>query len=503
MPSPTRLKTLADPEFTDRSYSLKENETQYQEIVDNLHLSLLRLSHISIQARKQTMNIQRILTLLALCSAAFVATLPAQEVPQDLPSQAEMWKMIQAQQQQIEALTTMVQANQTDVSTARTELATAKTDAASAKAEAASAKAEASNAVAQLKATQQQVEATSIAIEEIGDSSFNAPGWWENTSVGGYGELHANFPEGGENEIDFHRFVLFFSHDFNDWISLFSELELEHSIAGDGKDGEIELEQAYIRMDWTEQFSTDAGLFLIPVGIMNETHEPNTFYGVERNSVEKNIIPSTWWEGGIKGSYRFDNGLAFDGSITSGLDVEKGYIRGGRQKVSKAVNEEAAIAGRVKYTGIAGLEVAASVLYQDDLDQSTKASATGTDNVDADYSGLLSTAHIDYSTGNFRLRALYARWDLNGDIDSDAEEQQGFYIEPSYRWELSEQYGDLGVYARYSDLEFINKKFTLTKSEILEVGVNYWPTDNVVFKADYQNFVDAEDAINLGVGYQF
>jgi predicted porin len=268
-------------------------------------------------------------------------------------------------------------------------------------------------------------------------------------------------------------------------------------LAADGEDGEIELEQAFIRMDWTQQFSTDAGVFLMPVGILNETHEPNTFYGVERNTVEKYIIPSTWWEGGIKGTYRMDNGLAFDGAITSGLDVEEGYIRGGRQKVSKAVNEEAALTGRVKYTGIAGLEVAASILYQDDLDQSS-----GAGNVDADYSGLLSTAHIDYSNGNFRLRALYARWDLDGEVAADAEEQTGYYIEPSYRWELSDHYGDLGIYTRYSDLEYY-KDASAKENEILEVGVNYWPTDNVVFKADYQNFVDADDAFNLGVGYQF
>jgi len=334
----------------------------------------------------------RILTLLALSSAAFVATLPAQEAPQELPSQAEMWKMIQAQQKQIEALSAMVQANQTEVSTTRTELASAKTEAASAKTEAASAKAEASQAVAQLKQTQQQIEATSLVVEEMGDSAFNMPAWYTNTSIGGYGELHANFNNGADNEIDFHRFVLFFNHEFNDWISLFSELELEHSIAGDDQDGEIELEQAYIRMDWTEQFNTDAGVFLLPVGILNETHEPNTFYGVERNNVEKYIIPSTWWEGGIKGTYRTESGLAFDGTITSGLDAEEGYIRSGRQKVSKATNDEAALAGRVKYTGIAGLEIAASVLYQDDLDQST----------DADYSGLLSTAHIAYTKGGFR-----------------------------------------------------------------------------------------------------
>jgi hypothetical protein len=447
------------------------------------------------------MKRQRILTLLALCSAAFVATLPAQEAPQELPSQAEMWKMIQAQQKQIEALSAMVQANQTEVSTTRTELATAKT-------EAASAKAEASTAIAQLKATQQQVEATTIAVEEIGDSAFNMPAWYNNTSIGGYGELHANFNNGADNEIDFHRFVLFFNHEFNDWISLFSELELEHSIAGDDQDGEIELEQAYIRMDWTEQFNTDAGVFLLPVGILNETHEPNTFYGVERNNVEKYIIPSTWWEGGIKGTYRTETGLTFDGTISSGMDLDgaDGYIRSGRQKVSKATNDEAALAGRVKYTGIAGLEIAASVLYQDDLDQSTN----------ADYSGLLSTTHIAYTTGGFSIRALYARWDLDGDIASDAEEQYGYYIEPSYRWELSEKYGDLGIYARFSDYEYFYVKDSkniseLYENKIYEVGVNYWPTDNVVFKLDYQDTNDADQyqkdgidsVVNLGVGYQF
>jgi len=408
-----------------------------------------------------------------------------------------MWKMIQAQQKQIEALTAMVQANQTEVSTARTELASAKT-------EAASAKAEASNAVAQLKATQQQVEATTLAVEEFGDSAFNMPAWYTNTSIGGYGELHANFNNGADNEIDFHRFVLFFNHEFNDWISLFSELELEHSVSGDGQDGEIELEQAFIRMDWTQQFNTDAGVFLMPVGILNETHEPNTFYGVERNNVEKYIIPSTWWEGGIKGTYRMANGLAIDAAVTSGLDVtDEGYIRGARQKVSEATNDEAALTGRVKYTGIAGLELGASVFYQDNLAQTTQG---------VSYSGLLSTAHAIYTKGGFSLRALYSRWDLDGDITSDAEEQYGYYIEPSYRWELSEKYGDLGVYARFSEYEYFREKDGgLLENKIYEVGVNYWPTDNVVFKVDYQNTDDADQyqkddidsVVNLGVGYQF
>ena len=415
------------------------------------------------------MNPVKQLTLAATFGLALTCSFGA-----DMPSQEEMWKIIQQQQKQIAELQALVETNQQAVTVAQSESAKAK--------------ATASKVSKQLSQTQAQLEATTLAVEEAGSTSS---GWWENTSVGGYGELHANFPQNGTNEIDFHRFVLFVNHEYNDWITLFTELELEHSLAGDGKNGEVELEQAFIRMDWTENFSTDAGLFLMPVGITNEIHEPNTFYGVERNNVEKYIIPTTWWEGGIKGSYRFGNGFAIDGAVTSGLNASEGYIRGGRQKVSQAINDEAAFTGRIKYTGIAGLEVGGSVFYQDDLDQST----------DNDYSGLLTEAHVDYSINNFRIRALYARWDLNGDVDADAEEQYGFFIEPSYRFELNEKYGDLGIYARYSELEYY--KSGLNEKEAYEFGFNYWPTDNVVFKADYQIVQDSDDAFNLGVGYQF
>lgn len=387
------------------------------------------------------MKIDKLLQLTALCGAALAPSLRAQPLPEEIPSQEEMWRIIQAQQEQIDA--------------------------------------------------------TALAVEESGEGEF---GWWKRTSVGGYGELHANFFSDADNAIDFHRFVLFFNHDYNDWISFFSELELEHSLAGEGKPGEVELEQAFVRMDWTDRFSTDAGLFLIPVGILNETHEPNTFYGVERNNVESQIIPTTWWEGGLKGSYRLDNGLSFDAGVTSGLDTgPDGVIRGGRQKVANAINDEAAFFGRVKYTGIAGLEVAASVLYQDDLDQSTS----------VDVSGLLSEAHIDYTTGGFRIRALYARWDLDGTISADAEEQYGYYIEPSYRWGVSERYGDVGVYVRFSDYEYYTGTL-LSNNEIYEIGINYWPTENVVFKADVQDISSSDQmaskgstAFNFGFGYQF
>ena len=151
--------------------------------------------------------------------------------------------------------------------------------------------------------TQASVEANEKA-EILADTMEETPVMAENaTKLGGYGELHVNMLEdqltGNENNVlDFHRFVMFFSHDFNDRLRFNSELEVEHAYSGDDKPGAVELEQAYIEYDWRPGHSLKAGLFLIPVGILNETHEPPTFYGVERNPVEKNIIPTTWWEGG-------------------------------------------------------------------------------------------------------------------------------------------------------------------------------------------------------------
>lgn len=133
--------------------------------------------------------------------------------------------------------------------------------------------------------------------------------------LGGYGEHHYNNyrgTNGDDDQVDAHRFVLFFGYDFSDRIRFFSEFELEHSLAGEGKPGEVELEQAFIQFDTSKSTRLTAGLFLVPVGILNETHEPDTFYGVERNALESTIVPATWWETGVMFSQDLGQGLSYD-----------------------------------------------------------------------------------------------------------------------------------------------------------------------------------------------
>lgn len=320
--------------------------------------------------------------------------------------------------------------------------------------------------------------------------------WASKTSIGGYGELHWNIPEEGASEVDFHRFVVYINHQFSDRIRLVTELELEHSLAGDGKPGEVELEQAYIEMDLTHDLQARAGLFLVPVGILNETHEPPTFYGVERNNVEKYIIPSTWWEAGLGFTKKFDSGLTLDAAITSGLQIDpaEGYIRGGRQKVAEANAENIVLTTRASYTGILGLKLSAFAQYNTDILAGSAADTSG---------ATLAGMTFEYQNNGFGLRALYAVWDIDG-VAAEAEDQSGFYIEPSYKFDV---FGKMqaGVFARYEDLEYYKsgeKEYSATT-----VGVNFWPHENVVLKADYQIIDEGgtEDTsqVNLGLGFQF
>mgnify|MGYP001168945815 FL=1 len=358
----------------------------------------------------------------------------------------------------------------------------------------------------QVDASDQAVEAVVVQAEAMASSNPFAAG---NVSIGGYGELHYNNLDDqngtkDKDAVDFHRFVLFFGHEFSDDLRFFSELEIEHSLAGEGKPGEVELEQAYIQYDMSDHNTVTGGLFLMPVGILNETHEPDSFYGTERNPVEKNIIPATWWEAGLMFSGDLAPGLRYDVAVTSGLDVSKKgtkssfKIRDGRQKVAKAQANDLAYTGRIKWTAMPGVTLAATMQYQDNITQG---------NIAESEEATLFETHAVIEQGNFGLRALYATWDLEGDAPklTGYDEQTGWYVEPSYR--ISQ---NLGVFARYS--EWDNQAgLSSVKSEMeqIDVGVNWWPHKNVVVKVDYQ-IQDAEkatgtelDGMNIGIGYSF
>ncbi len=345
----------------------------------------------------------------------------------------------------------------------------------------------------EFRTLQEQFNQLADQVEENSKSTTS------DTTIGGYGELHYNNLSNDQGKdkkvLDLHRFVIFVNHEFNDDIRFFSEFEIEHAFIKDTEDGssngEVEVEQAYVQFDIGENSKIDAGVFLIPVGILNETHEPPTFYGVERNPVEKNIIPATWWEGGAMLSGHYDSGFSYDLALTSGLDGGTD-IRDGRQKTSKANADNLAATGRIKYTGIRGLELAATVQLQDDMTQDSS------DNIDG---ATLVEAHARWNIADFTLTGLYGRWDIDGAdaLAAQKDIQDGGYIEASYKVNPK-----FGIFIRQN--EWDNGGTGETSESQTDIGFNYWPHENVVLKADYQAQNDAAgdlDGFNLGVGYQF
>lgn len=449
----------------------------------------------------------RCLLAMSCTAAALMFSGETVLAAQPLPTQEEMWRIIQQQSKQLEKQSREIEALKKSQGTLQAS------------------QTETESSVIETKKAVEETKKTASAAKQVADDatvklaaapSSSGGGWWDRTSIGGYGELH--YEGGSKDQIDFHRFVLFFGHEFNDRLRFASEFELEHAFSGEEGEGpgEIELEQAFLQYDLTNQHRLNAGVQLVPVGILNLRHEPPTFFGVERNPIETNIIPTTWWEGGIGFSGILGTpDFSYDLLASSGLNVPltgaKAFlVRSGRQRVAKAVAKTPSLTGRLRYTPIPGVELAASAHYEFDVTQDAGDPLTG-----EKVPGFLFSTHIDAHRGGFGLRALYASWWLDGTSARaiGRDRQDGFYVEPSYRFTLpgsdeNDSLGDLGFFYRYSQWDNnagISSLNTSTDQHI--VGANFWPHPDVVFKADYfweqREAGGVEKRLNLGIGYQF
>lgn len=323
--------------------------------------------------------------------------------------------------------------------------------------------------------------------------------FFDRFTFGSYGELHGRIGDGDDN-IDMHRLVGMLNFQVTERLKFVSEVEFEHAFyhdeAGGDEDFEIEIEQAYLDYSLRDDLSLTAGVQLIPVGIINLVHEPTTFYGVERPNLEKYIIPTTWWEGAVGAVKTFESGLQLDFMFHTAMDMSSdGYIRSGRPKLDwnqYTEDQSWGVTGRAKYTGIAGLELASTLQYQEDVSST----------VSGDQSTVLAEGHGIYRKGGFEFRALAAYWNVDGFANSETENQWGYYLEPSYTFDIP--WGKAGVFARFSQFEYFNG--IRRDNDEISVGANYWPIDEVVLKVDY-TFIDSNDVdnrtVNFGLGYFF
>ncbi|WP_321375559.1 hypothetical protein [uncultured Draconibacterium sp.] len=184
--------------------------------------------------------------------------------------------------------------------------------------------------------------------------------------VGGYGEVHYNQPLSGDTynngKLDVHRVVMLLGYNFNDKTQFITEIEYEHV-------KEVYVEQAFLQYKLNNAINFRGGLMLVPMGIINEYHEPTTFNGVERPLVDNTITPTTWREIGfgitgtiLPASLKYQayimNGFnGYDGSAK--LSGAKG-MRSGRQKGAESFVSSPNFAGKIEYFGIRGLNLGVS-----------------------------------------------------------------------------------------------------------------------------------------------
>lgn len=341
--------------------------------------------------------------------------------------------------------------------------------------------------------------------------------------LSGYMDFHVNKITGEDTVIDFHRFVLLFSHSFTPRIRFVGELELEHAfVEGAEPSGEVELEQAYLDFLIHRRFNIRAGMLLMPVGIINERHEPPVFNGVERPLVDTVIIPTTWFETGAGVHGEFSGGWRYRAYVTAPLNALKFSadegIREGRQKGSQARAPSASVTGRVEYLGVPGLTLGGSFwngrghVFGTLLD-------TGVRVLEAD---------ARFQRDRLELRGQVARVAipnasaLNDTIVVDvgvdpniAERLLGVYGEAAYRIWAKGSPRDLVAFARYEFADTQNRMPAgwLPLEEFQRdqwvFGATYFPDPDVAVKVDYvwlrnkSSIIKAPSSFNVGLGWWF
>ena len=191
------------------------------------------------------------------------------------------------------------------------------------------------------------------------------------TTVGGYGELHYDMEgNGGDGKLDFHRFIVYFKHVFNDQWSLMSEVEIEHNMVGSSdalgyKGGYVAMEQAHLNY-WNGTWGFKGGVLLVPAGITNEYHEPPTFMSVERPEYNKYIIPTTWFDNGFS-FYGTQGDLNWNFTMTGDMNGDEigDGIRSGRMKGFGSKTTDWTKTFQMSWTGMEGLKLGGSYTMND------------------------------------------------------------------------------------------------------------------------------------------
>ncbi len=372
--------------------------------------------------------------------------------------------------------------------------------------------------IAALKSSQLNVGTGQTAFG-LGQSASKVYFIPQGLSIGGYGEIVYNLKstedEDGESvdrdpQTEALRNIIYLGYKYNDnWI-FNTEIEIEHV-------NEIYTEFMYVDYLHSDAFNMRFGLSLIPMGLVNELHEPIYFNSVNRPELEKYLIPSTWRENGI-GAFGSIGNISYNAFVFNGPDADgiaanpSDGIRGGRKK-GGAGGKKTASTGVIVLNGQYNFNtqsmIGGSVLKG-------SGSSTGTENLEM----TIAEMHGTYKNRGFGMNFLYTKvmFDNSDDwnevnTNNVADSLEGYYITVEYDIEGTK--GSLYTpFIRFSEYDLrgefdsddLASDSTLDRINTV-VGVAYKPIDRLVFKADYTYKHRASETgvneLNLGLGFVY
>ncbi len=360
----------------------------------------------------------------------------------------------------------------------------------------------------------------SIIVLSLFFISAQARSQTSQTFVGGYGEMdYQNYSDGAVPRLDVSRFVLYLDHTFDLHWMFRSETEIEHVKIEGGAGGEIGLEQAYLDFHAKDWIGWRAGLMVLPIGIMNQTHEPNTYFSVLRPVFDQVVIPSTWREigTGIYGdatkmlSYQLylSEGIQPTAIGMDGTDPAKQEGWAGAATSDFLAGSDAShpsLSGKLDYKPVPGLTIGGSGYFERGQMQ------------DVAHAFALGDLDVEYERGPVRARAE-AAYITTGDAADTASVPPhiaGGYAELAFDlfslW--NQPQAKLYGFVRYELFQFernpqmeASAASTWERHEAVIGGIAYKPMNELILKADYQwTNTDApleRREFGLGAGYVF
>lgn len=392
----------------------------------------------------------------------------------------------------------------------------------------------------------------------------------ERLTVGGYGEvaLSRNFysdnvyrytsaaSHAGESHgrFDIPHAVIYLGYDFGKGWTMQTEIEFEHTGTGGAvekefeeagewereveKGGEVELEQFWIQKSFHPALNVRMGHIVVPVGGLNNAHEPLNFFTVYRPEGEYTILPSTWHDTGVS-LWGRTRAWGYEVQMIAGLDAylfsRDNFIKkGAGSPFEFKVANQYGFAGRIDHYALDGLRVGLSGFYGRAMHNTypyEKPSARYTDvkgrtafgALDFAYTGrrviVRGNADYGYVGDAAAISAMKRNRTANEapyDKSTVARNAMAAGIEGGYDvlpwFGRSGDDGQLFVFGRY---EYYNSyipgpdqqnNVPYTGKHRIAVGINWFPVPEIAVKAEWSHrFLPAqynnEPSLSVGVAY--